>query len=92
MDPALGDVDRADRDPDGPRRGPWLPPLHRGQPEGVPGGVAELAADLLGCPVEEHAAVLGVEQGRFGRVGRGNALEQLADIRVARGRGPNPPV
>ena len=30
-------------------------------------------------------------KGRFGRVGRRNAVEQLPDIRVARGLGPNSP-
>src|SRR5262249_42840967 len=68
--PTLGEV----HGPHGhPQRGGHVGPpaaFHRRLPEGLPGGVVEAAAHLVGGPVEEPAFVLLVPDGLVLRAGR----------------------
>ena len=66
QDAAPGDVDGADRLPQRLRDLLRRPALDGGPPEGLPGGVAEFGAVVVGGPSEDAATVLLVDEDRLG--------------------------
>lgn len=65
-------------------------PLDSGHPERFPGRAAELAADLVGRPVKDPAAILDLEQRGLVAIRGRDLLEHLLDVGITGGPRTDP--